>query len=90
MNLEELKTQRNRLEYEMKQIDRLLGAATQNEFQDYYGRVCTIFPSSLTKESCIWMGVKGTKGDNGTLMHLTIDNAKMIVKELNDFIKENE
>jgi hypothetical protein len=86
MNLQELETKRAKLEYELDAVKRLIAVSKPNEFKDYYGRVCTIYPSSLATQSCIWMGVKG----ENTLMHLTVDHAKMIVKELDRFIMEND
>lgn len=54
------------------------------EFEDYNGEKCSLQQSSLATKSCVWLGV-----DRYGRMHLSVKHAKMLVEELQKFIKEN-
>lgn len=62
-------------------------------FMDRTGAKCSLQESSVATEPCIWLGVdkdpKGNLVEYGR-MHLTIQDAKMLVKKLNKFINDNK
>jgi hypothetical protein len=70
------------------------------EFKDKYGAVCSIQMSSIATEPCLWLGVNGKQSEEFvnefkasgpyTRMHLTYDQVKKLVDDLNRWLENVE
>jgi hypothetical protein len=63
----------------LKRSDRHFGRI---DFEDFYGKECTLQESSLADEQAIWFGVNG----KGKRMHLTIDQVRELLPFLQRFV----
>lgn len=54
------------------------------EFEDLYGKKCSIQESSLATDYALWVGV------NGARMHLTQDQVKELIPILQKFVNTGE
>jgi hypothetical protein len=65
------------------------GFAIYKRFADTYGNEVRIQESSSATNNCVWVICKNEKG-NDSSPHLNVEQAKLLIEGLQEFINEHE
>jgi hypothetical protein len=60
------------------------------EFRDRYGSLVTVRESSLATLSCVWIFCKDNPDIPEPSPHLTVEQAQIVIKALQAFVRKNK